>query len=144
MYGPYIANAMLDAQDKKYFNMSGMLIYDPVIGTDKVTGLVTAVPFMDRWQGLFPFEDDVVAGFHRRHESCGYADFLSKYLTYPPPGPQPAVINSSARNDVPLATCASLKSDVEDAAKSVNPCFNIYHVTTTCPILWDVLGCTGP
>jgi carboxypeptidase D len=29
------------------------------------------------------------------------------------------------------------------AALLVNPCFNIYHVATTCPLLWDVLGFPG-
>jgi carboxypeptidase D len=25
----------------------------------------------------------------------------------------------------------------------VNPCFNMYHIQTTCPLLWDVLGFPG-
>ena len=32
---------------------------------------------------------------------------------------------------------------VNNAALDINPCFDIYQIATTCPILWDVLGFPG-
>lgn len=56
-------------------------------------------------------------------------------MQYPPPGPQP-VYNSSEE-------CNDLFNDVFDVQMSVNPCFDIYQVATTCPLLYDALGFQG-
>ncbi len=34
-------------------------------------------------------------------------------------------------------------TDIYYAASLVNPCFDLYQVATTCPLLWDVLGFPG-
>ena len=143
MYCPYIANAMLDTKDKTYYNMTGVLIYDPVIGVDELADSMTVVPFVDYWKGLHPFNDSFVADIHKRHESCGYADHIKKYLAYPPPGPQPAKLASRGDDGRTRHECRSLWQDVNMAALTLNPCWDVYQVATTCPILWDVLGCTG-
>jgi carboxypeptidase D len=144
MYCPYIASAMLDRKDTTYYNMSGMLIYDPVIGADELATKMTAVPFSDYWKGLFPFNDSFVADIHKRHESCGYKAHIDKYLAYPPPGQQPVILASQNSTGGLRPECASLFDDVFNAVALVNPCFDIYAVTTTCPLLWDVLGCELP
>lgn len=36
-YVPYIADAMLNAKDTKYFNLESIMIYDPSVSTDAVT-----------------------------------------------------------------------------------------------------------
>jgi carboxypeptidase D len=33
--------------------------------------------------------------------------------------------------------------NIFDAALILNPCFDIYQIATTCPVLWDVLGFPG-
>jgi len=35
-YIPYIASSMLDEEDSKYFDVQGILIYDPSINTEEV------------------------------------------------------------------------------------------------------------
>ena len=58
---------------------------------------------------------------------------------FPPAGPQPQ------EQDLPggeSGTC-DLWDDIFNAATIVNPCFDIYQVATTCPLLWDVLGFPG-
>jgi len=37
----------------------------------------------------------------------------------------------------------SLQEEVYDAALLINPCWDVYQVATTCPLLWDVLGFPG-
>ncbi len=73
MYCPYIASAMLDAKDSTYYNVSGVLIYDPVIAYDSIQASMTTVPFVDYWKGLFPFNDSFVTDIHTRPQSCGYS-----------------------------------------------------------------------
>lgn len=136
MYCPYIASAMLDKEDTTYYNVSGMMIYDPVLMDDVVQTSHTVVPFADYHSNLMPFNDSFNDYLHEQHESCGFADFSATYLQYPPPGPQPSTSGLSSE-------CANLWSDVYLEVFSVNPCFDVYQVATTCPLLWDVLGFPG-
>ncbi|KAI0836636.1 alpha/beta-hydrolase [Hypoxylon sp. FL0890] len=137
-YCPYIASAMLDKNDTTYYNVSGMMIYDPVIGDDVVQSSTTTVPFVNYHHNLMTFNDSYSAHIHSLHESCGFADYNAKYLTYPPPGPQPANYDETVSNE-----CQGLWNDVLNEAFSINPCFDVYQVATTCPLLWDVLGFPG-
>lgn len=135
-YVPYIASAMLDKNDTSLFNVSGALLYDPCIGDwDFTQQEVPVVPFAKRNNNVMNFNASFLADLEARHESCGYADILSTYLTYPPPGPQPAVFFNSSAN-----TSCALWEALDHAAFAVNPCFDVYDVTSQCPLLWDVLA----
>ncbi|KAF2963487.1 hypothetical protein GQX73_g10083 [Xylaria multiplex] len=138
LYCPYIASAMLDANDTTYYDMSGLLIYDPVIGNDIVQEAVTTVPFVDYHHNLMPFNNSFSEYIHGLHDSCGFADYNERYLTYPPPGPQPSNFTETVSDE-----CAGIWEVVLDNALSLNPCFDVYQVATTCPLLWDVLGYPG-
>ena len=66
------------------------------------------------------------------HESCGYAEFIEKYMTFPASGVQPPAPDFSEECDINgLATNAAFKP---------NPCFNSYEINTQCPIPSDPLG----
>ncbi|KAK6857435.1 serine carboxypeptidase [Apiospora arundinis] len=135
MYCPYIASAMLDKKDETYFNVSGMLIYDPSIGDDLVQTSAVAVPFANYFSNLMPFNNSFAADIREQHQTCGFADYNAKYLQYPPPGPQPPNNFSDECNDLFHVVFAEMFS--------LNPCFDIYQVATTCPLLYDVLGFPG-
>ncbi|KAK8061664.1 carboxypeptidase-like protein [Apiospora phragmitis] len=139
-YCPYIASGMLDQNDKEYFNVSGMLIYDGVYTEDSVAENVPAVPFTDSLPGLFPFNETFSKDIHDRHQSCGYADYLEKYLVYPASGPQPQPGAMNGNVTVEKKGCASILNDIDDAITAINPCFNIYQVTNGCPFLYDPTG----
>ncbi|KAK8024491.1 hypothetical protein PG993_012557 [Apiospora rasikravindrae] len=139
MYCPYIASAMLDARDETYYNVSGMLIYDPSIGEDAVQTSAVVVPFADYFANLMPFNNSFSAAIHEQHQSCGFANYSAKYLQYPPPGPQPPSSGLGGFSD----ECSDLFNTVFAAQFSLNPCFDIYQVATTCPLLYDVLGFPG-
>ena len=141
MYCPYIASAMVDAKDTTYYNISGVLIYDPVIGQNDIQDNIPAVSFVDYWTGLFPFNDSFVADIHSRDANCGYTDYLNKYLVYPPAGQQPTVIAGQEANGTTKLDCALLYTDIMYAALTVNPCWDVYQVAITCPLQWDILGC---
>ena len=143
MYCPYIANAMLDAEDKTYFDVSGVMMYDPAIAQIDLLQSIPVVQFVDYWGGLFPFNETFRASLNARDEKCGYSAFLSEHLVYPPKGHLPSLLPSNFDNGTTVPDCLKIFYDVLEAALLVNPCFDIYQVATTCPLLWDVLGFPG-
>ncbi|KAI1814014.1 Alpha/Beta hydrolase protein [Poronia punctata] len=138
LYVPYIASAMVDAKEKKYYDLQGILIYDPVLSDEVVQSAATTVPFVDYHHNLFNFNTSFNQHIHELHDSCGFANYSDTYLTYPPPGNQPANYDATVSKE-----CRGLWDLVLDNVLSVNPCFDVYQVATTCPLLWDVLGFPG-
>ncbi|KAK2605428.1 hypothetical protein N8I77_008265 [Diaporthe amygdali] len=140
-YCPFISSNMLDANDTTYFNVNGMLIYDPVI-TGGSAGIAPTNYFVDYWRNVMPFNDSTAASIANASKSCGFDDFTDKYLTFPPSGQQPDVCAQPGIN----ADCTNYIDgcDVFDAAFSaifdINPGFNIYQVGQILPVPDDVLG----
>lgn len=59
-------------------------------------------------------------------------------MTFPPNGTLPTPPSAST-----YAPGCAIWNDIINAALLVNPCWDIYQVATTCPLLWDVLGFPG-
>jgi carboxypeptidase D len=117
---------MLDQKDKEYFDLSGALTYDPCIGQfDYVQEEVPAVPFVVANNNLFNFNESFLAQLQGLHESCGYADYIDKYLTFPASGVQPPVFfNYTSEENCDVFDLINV------AAFDPNPCFDIYEITT--------------
>ncbi|MDI1485482.1 MAG: hypothetical protein OHK93_000620 [Ramalina farinacea] len=137
-YVPYIADAMLNTNNTKYYDVEAIMIYDPSTSTGAVQEQIPAAAYVDAYAPLFSFNKSFTDYIHTTAASCGYTDFLNKYLVYPPPGPLPSPPTSNETTD----TC-DLWDDILNAVFLINPCFDIYEITTTCPLLWDVLGFPG-
>lgn len=87
---------------------------------------------------MLGLNDSFVAQLTALDQSCGYAEYRNKYFKFPPPGIQPNGFFDY------VADSACDVFDMANAAVSqVNPCFNIYHVSETCPLAPDVLGFNG-
>ncbi|CZT41294.1 probable carboxypeptidase Y precursor [Rhynchosporium secalis] len=142
VYVPYIASNMLDKNDTTYFNVEATMIYDPTIAPFAIQQQIPAVQFVDYWSGLHPFNDSYRAFLRNRSESCGFNAYLEKYLTFPPPGPFPVEIPGNNADGTPIDDC-DVFDTIYDESQQLNPCWNPYHVATTCPQLWDVLGFPG-
>ncbi|KAF2022386.1 carboxypeptidase cpdS precursor [Aaosphaeria arxii CBS 175.79] len=136
-YIPYFADAMLEKNDTKYYDVKGIMVYDPSVASDALLEDVPAVAYVDHWKQLFNLNSTFTESIHERADKCGYTDYLEKYLTFPPSGPLPEP--TSPKDD---PSCA-LWNDITDAVLLTNPCFDIYQIATTCPLLWDVLGFPG-
>lgn len=123
-------------QSELTFASAGALVYDPCIGDfDYVQEEVPAVPFVQANNNLFAFNQSFLDQLESLHQSCGYADYIDKYLQFPPPGPQPPVffnLTSEANCDV--------FDLIDQYAFETNPCFDIYEINLQCPLLWDVLS----
>lgn len=112
------------------------MVYDPCIAYDYLQGAVSAVPFVQTHESLFPLDnlDDLVS----LDESCGFSDFREEFLTYPPTSVMPAINELPGRKK---PNCITLFDSIYSGIQTKNPCFDIYNVAITCPVLWDVLGC---
>jgi carboxypeptidase D len=136
-YIPYFAEAMLESNDTEHFDVQGIMIYDPSVASDALLEDIPAVPFVDHWAGLFNLNATFMADIHERADACGYTDYFNKYLTFPPVSKLPEP-NMTADDEG-----CSLWSDIITAVMYTNPCFDVYAIATTCPVLWDVLGFPG-
>ena len=142
MYCPYIAAAMLEQNDTAYFNVSGLMIYDPSVSYE-VASQVAAVPFIGAHPSSFPFNDTYNKDLHNLSDACGYTEYIENALKFPPAGPfigTPGLNHSSqsARGEATY-DCEAFGAVFYGIAE-MNPCFNIYQVGALCPLLWDVLG----
>jgi carboxypeptidase D len=139
---PYIADAMLNTKDKKFYNLKATMIYDPSTTFNALAEQAPVVQLVDYHQSLFPFNDTFRAFIHNKSDACGYTDYMNKYLQFPPPGPFPTQLPGSDASGNTLPDC-DVFDDIFFAASILNPCFDIYQIATTCPLLWDVLGFPG-
>lgn len=112
------------------------MAYDPCIGQfDYVQEEAPVVPFVQQNANLFNFNKTFMAELEHLHQQCGYADFIDKYLTFPPTEVQPPKFF----NYTSMAKC-DLFDLVYTEIFNINPCFDLYEVTQMCPLLWDVLA----
>ncbi|KAF2164746.1 hypothetical protein M409DRAFT_67836 [Zasmidium cellare ATCC 36951] len=139
-YCPYIADAMLEKNDTKYFNVSGMLIYDPSIQY-QLASEVASRPFIDSNRNDFPFNDTFREKIYNRSAACGYDAYIENALQFPPKGHfiDPPSVNKSDPSGSSIEGCEVFEP-VTNAAYDINPCWDIYQVGQLCPLLWDVLG----
>jgi carboxypeptidase D len=102
-------------------------MYDPVIGSYiHVQEEVVAYPYIENNNNMIGLNASYLAKLKALDESCGYAEWREKYLTYPASGIQPPSPQISGECDINgLAT---------NAAFPINPCFNSYEINTQCPI----------
>lgn len=140
-YCPFIASNMLDANDTTYFDVKGMVIYDPTI-SGGTAGITSTNYFVQYWENIFPFNDTTKAQIANASRACGFDEYSDKYLTFPPSGQQPDTCEQPGINE----DCNDYVEgcDVFDfafsAAFEVNPGFNIYEVATLLPVGTDILG----
>jgi carboxypeptidase D len=137
-YVPYISNAMINANDTTHYNFSSMMIYDPSLSYGVVQEQIVTAPFVDYWAPLLGLNDSFMSYMHETADSCGYTSFLEEALQFPPKGPLPTPPNVAGDN-----TTCDLFTAAQNAISLVNPCYDVYQVATTCPLLWDVLGFPG-
>ncbi|GAM84761.1 hypothetical protein ANO11243_027620 [Dothideomycetidae sp. 11243] len=135
-YVPYISAAMLDQKDTCYYDLSGAIAYDPCIGSFVYTQEeAVAVPYVLENNNILNLNDSFVEELTSLHESCGYKEYVDKYLTFPAAGVQPVGYFDYEKN----ASC-DVFGMIDTAALEVNNCFDIYETVQQCPLLWDVLS----
>lgn len=151
LYVPFIASHMSDrahSTDKSYFNVVATLLIDPVLGPDaafagdrhQIMTVTSAVSFIDFYHGIFPFNASFNSKIHNQSRACGYDEFNTKGLTFPPleplpPGPTPARLPHGMWD----MSCNILE-EIYAAIAELNQCFNPDNIAQPCPVLDDCLS----
>ncbi|EXA29420.1 hypothetical protein FOVG_19087 [Fusarium oxysporum f. sp. pisi HDV247] len=140
-YVPYIADAFITANDDDYYKLGGVAINDPIIGDSALQQQAVIYPFIEYWSNLFYFNQSYMNDLRWTHQHCGYEKYLEKYGTFPPPEEKFPVLPDPYAESGPKAnyTC-DIFDYAYSAALDSNPCFNIYHITDTCPHTYSQLG----
>ncbi|KAK5010180.1 hypothetical protein LTR28_011373 [Elasticomyces elasticus] len=142
-YVPYVSKAMLDQNDTTYFNLSGALMYDPVIGQFQYLGqTVPAVQYVEDHTHFFNFNATFMSELTFANEYCGYANYTNFFFSFPPRAMQPAIDYAFNNMSASGVNC-NLWRAIFEAASMPNPCFNVYEISTMCPILSDPLSYPG-
>ncbi|KAK3389830.1 serine carboxypeptidase [Podospora didyma] len=140
MYTPYISSAMLDANNTQYFDLSGMMIFDGLFSKNSLATDIPVASFVSQWKDIFAFNNSFSQQIEETSQRCGYADYLKKYLVFPPLGIQPADLPSQQPATDNAVDGCSLFIDVYLAMMELNPCFSVYEIADRCPLVRDPLG----
>ncbi|OKL63264.1 Serine-type carboxypeptidase F [Talaromyces atroroseus] len=134
-YVPYISSAMIDQNNTEYYDLSGALVYDPVIGSyDVVQEEVPVYPLIAQNNAMLDLDAEQLAALEEMHVACGYDKYIEQYLTFPASGLQP---------DIQYNESCDVFDAAMDYVLAKNPCWNIYNIDSVCPLQWDVLGFPG-
>jgi hypothetical protein len=129
-YVPYIADGFISANDNDYFNLAGIQINDPIIGDETIQQQVVILPYVEFWQNLLYLNETFMEAVRERQDACNYSSYMDTYFKFPPPkGPFPVLTDPYSTED---GACDQF-DNFYAAILEVNPCFNIYHITETCP-----------
>ncbi|KAF8813757.1 alpha/beta-hydrolase [Phlegmacium glaucopus] len=136
-YVPYIANWIYEHPGLD-LNLKGIWIADPSLSYNVVQQEIPALRFAQANKNLFPFNSSFWAELQQISDTCGYSDYLDKFVTYPPAGQLPLPVATNGTFSV-TPSCR-IHSPIQRAIGLLNPVFNVYRVSDTWPNLWSVLG----
>ncbi|KIW12899.1 hypothetical protein PV08_08086 [Exophiala spinifera] len=147
-YVPYIAEAMLNTTGEEatdYYNVTGILIYDPILGDRTLGDAAPAVEFINANKNLFPFDEADFEALNDLNKECGFHDLMEQANTFPPKGPIkiPKILELNATSTTESSfgnEDCYLNYFIEIAIMELNPCFNIYYVGQPCPYPGDIIG----
>lgn len=142
LFCPYVASAMLDAEDKEYYDVAGMQVFAGLYSKLALVEDVPAAAYVDFWKDIFALNDTFVNYLHETADECGYTAYLDKYLTFPPEGTQPAILpgeDAGEPGSYSPAKC-NLFSQVDAAIKELSPCTGTYNILQRCPMPYDPIG----
>ncbi|KAG8813069.1 hypothetical protein FRC17_001683 [Serendipita sp. 399] len=138
MYIPYIADYIYSHPKALDLKLKGIWMADPILGWDVVQNQIPAVNFVHKYENVFAFNQTFMKELDKINKKCGYANYMDKYLKYPPRGKLPLPGHSTQFD--PGCDVWTL---IFEAALIINPAFNVYRIFDVYPILWDVLGFPG-
>ncbi|KJZ78138.1 hypothetical protein HIM_02176 [Hirsutella minnesotensis 3608] len=140
-YGPYISSHMINANDTRYYDLAGLMIYDGIMFNDVVQFRVILESFLEQNHGLIPLDENTMKRIHDISSRCGFTDWNKKYFTYPPAGPAPNAPPGGKLLEngtfVAEGDCGSIRNIVKKAILEINPCFDEYNIAAVCPRATD-------
>lgn len=140
MYVPYIADAFITADDTDYYNLAGIAINDPLIGDATIQQQVVIVPFVEYWSNMFYFNQSFMDAITELADQCNFTSYYDQYYKFPPPAEPFPVLPDPYNTE----NGCYMFDYVLEAAMLINPCFDLYHITATCPFASSQLGIVNP
>ena len=139
-YTPYIGTAMLDAANTTYYDFRGAALVSPIITSldGILANSVGAASFAKDNNNILNLNDEWLTFLNNKSAACGYDDFLSTYLVYPPkPGPMPFPfpIEESGYGTFDCDT----RNVIVIGSQYQNQCYNVYNILDNCPPRSDVI-----
>ncbi|KAG1861628.1 Alpha/Beta hydrolase protein [Suillus subluteus] len=133
-YVPYFANYIYENPTLLDLSLQGMWISDPSLSWDVVQEQIPAVDFVNKYAGLFSFNQTFTDHLEKKAAKCNYTGYVDKYVTYPPAGLLPLPGDS-----VEAAEGCDVWDDIFNNALIINPAFNIYRIwdTSQTPLYFD-------
>ncbi|KAL4245091.1 Carboxypeptidase [Abortiporus biennis] len=141
-YVPYIANWIYEHPGLD-LNLRGIWIADPSLSWGLVQQEIPALRFAQANKNLFPFNETFSAQLQNISDTCGYTDYLDKFVTYPPAGQLPLPAGATfdpVTKAVGVRADCRMHSPIQREVTRLNPVFDVYRVSDTWPNLWSVLG----
>lgn len=83
--------------------------------------------YTEYWQNVLKLNDSFMDEVRRQHAEAGYTAFFEEHFRFPPAGPIPTANNSQDFS-------SRIRNLINDAMVLQEPCFNVYHITDTCPL----------
>lgn len=119
-----------------------MQVFDGLYSNNPIPQDIPVASFATAWSDIFGFNDSFTSALATSASQCGYQDYLTKYITFPPTERQPSTLPGVEADQVTYKPGCGLFNEVFSAAAEVNPCFSPYTITNLCPIKYDPLGFT--
>ncbi|KJX93216.1 serine carboxypeptidase like protein [Zymoseptoria brevis] len=135
-YVPYIADAILK-ENSTEMPLGGIAINDPIIADGTMQQHTVMYDYVEYWNKLLYLNDTFIDALKNRSDECGYTSFMEKYFKFPPPAEKYPVLPDPYATE--NGTCAQFDNAL-NAILLVNPCFNLYHISETCPHPYSQLG----
>ncbi|CEJ90272.1 hypothetical protein VHEMI06066 [[Torrubiella] hemipterigena] len=129
-YIPYIAESFLDDENKDYFDLKGMTLNNPNIGSLLLQEEYPMVPFFNTWSRLLGTDDDTMKIINDLYNKGPQPAYTEKYFRFPPPQvpfPEPPLYREYF-------------SYTSQSLHNANPCFTGENIADRCPYLESHLG----
>lgn len=101
------------------------------IGDGNLQMNVALPSYAAHWNIILGLNESFMMDLDRQARDCDLTSYMDNNLQFPPPT---NMFNKLVwQNDTWAANQCDMFTSIRAAAELVNPCFNIYHVTDTCP-----------
>ncbi len=146
VYGPYIGSQMLEANDTRYYDVDGLLIYNGLIHdiTQIIQTNVPIADFVEQNANIYPLRRSQLDAIRQKAKDLGFTDYLCRYLKFPPteaaPRLPPGVTEAENGTLVVDEEHAQFYLNyVSNPMWQINPCYNMHEIGALCPYRIDPL-----
>jgi carboxypeptidase D len=102
-----------------------------VIGDGNLQMNVALPSYASHWSLVLDLNESFMAEVDHQARECNLTSYMEEHLQFPPSAK--LFHQLTWQNDTWAAEQCGMAEYLEGAAELVNPCFNLYHITDSCP-----------